>query len=265
MRVVVFADGLVGFQILDFLIRNFKEDIRAVVVMGEGRISAAAARAQLPVITFSDYSRLLEELPEAFDYGVLAWWPRILPESVIAQAERGFLNTHPSYLPWNRGKNYNFWALVEGTPFGVTLHMVDKGIDTGAIVAQKIIDYDWTDSGATLFTKAQEEIVTLFEETWPDFVSGKLVPVPQDLSAGSQHFGREMESKSEILLNQDYRARDLLNLLRARSFRPHPGCWFVEDGKVFEVRIDISLDPLRTLRRIANSIENQPVNLKPEI
>lgn len=179
---------------------------------------------------------------ESFDLGILAWWPTIINKQLIELPKSGFINFHPSFLPFNRGKHYNFWAIVEEAPFGVSLHRVTEGIDDGDIVCQKSIEYDWTDTGKSLYTKAQKEICGLFTKNYPVIRSADLTLVssPQNLTIGSFHFAKEMFEKCEIDLKQSYSARHLLNLLRARTFDGHPGCWFAEkDGNQYEVSINI--------------------------
>ncbi|MFY9237397.1 MAG: hypothetical protein WAO78_00710, partial [Roseovarius sp.] len=63
--------------------------------------------------------------------------------------------------------------------------------------------------------------------------------VPQDLGSGSAHFAKELEPASRIDLDRVYRARDLLNLLRARTFTGHPGCFFEHEGQTYEISIKI--------------------------
>jgi methionyl-tRNA formyltransferase len=61
----------------------------------------------------------------------------LIPQSVLETAKRDPLNLHISLLPYNRGAHPNFWAHYDGTPSGVTIHLIDTGIDTGKIVFQK--------------------------------------------------------------------------------------------------------------------------------
>lgn len=62
----------------------------------------------------------------------------LLSEAVFSRARLGAINLHPSYLPDYRGPNPDFWQyhdmVVEP---GVTIHFIDKGEDTGGILAQK--------------------------------------------------------------------------------------------------------------------------------
>lgn len=65
----------------------------------------------------------------------------IIDENIIKK-KKNIINLHISYLPYNRGADPNFWSFAENTPSGVTIHKVDKGIDTGNIIYQKLIDFD---------------------------------------------------------------------------------------------------------------------------
>lgn len=187
-----------------------------------------------------DELRTLEALRKLdLDLAILAWWPYIIKQKLISIPRLGCLNFHPSYLPYNRGKHYNFWALVEGAPFGVTLHWVGNGVDCGDIAFQSRIETTWEDTGATLYQKAQQEIVRLFKENYPAIKTGNIPRIPQDLECGSFHFARELEEASKIELDKTYTASELLNLLRARTFPPNPAAWFVADGERYEVRVEI--------------------------
>jgi|TARA_B100001079_G_C16142375_1_gene396161 methionyl-tRNA formyltransferase len=61
----------------------------------------------------------------------------IIKENVLKKLKRPPVNLHISYLPYNKGCHPNFWSFVENTPKGVTIHEIDKGVDTGAIAYQK--------------------------------------------------------------------------------------------------------------------------------
>ena len=129
---------------------------------------------------------------------------------------------------------------MEQCPFGVTLHKIDHGVDTGPVVAQRPLMYDWTDTGATLYDKAKAEIISLFKETYPKLRSGELPAVEQPSDFGSYHHSSELDPTCQLRLDEMYCARDLLNLLRARTFPGHPGCSFEENGHTYEVRVTIS-------------------------
>jgi methionyl-tRNA formyltransferase len=240
-RILLMCDGAVGTEIGSWLIDNYRHDIAAVVTTTQDGFLDRARQENLPAFTCESEQRLLEDLtPLApFDLGLLAWWPKIITRRLIGLARLGFINTHPSLLPHNRGKHYNFWAIVEQAPFGVSLHFVDTGVDSGDVVAQRPIAYDWCDTGGTLYAKAAAAMVQLFRETYPKLREGQVCRVPQDPADGSFHYASEIEPASRLALDTPTTARELLNRLRARTFPGRPSCTFEDEGRVYEVRVTI--------------------------
>lgn len=242
MKLLLMYDAQVGDEIAGWLLEAYSGDIGVMVAMRENTLCVAARAKRIPCVIFESEPQLQLNLAKLapFDLGLLAWWPKLISPAIVSLPERGFINTHPSLLPHNRGKHYNFWALVEQAPFGVTLHFVEKGIDCGDIIAQQRIDYDWTDTGESLYYKAHRAIVELLRSTYPRIREGFIERFPQELQDGSLHFANELEPASVIDIDKSYIARDLINLLRARTFQGHPACRFSENGETYEIRITIS-------------------------
>lgn len=238
MKLVLFAHQVVGLEIFNYLVETFPEDLVEIVTVEENHIYQEAKLKKIPVKIFNKENQNFKK--NECELGLLAWWPYIIKEPLLSMPKHGFINFHPSFLPFNRGKHYNFWALEEQSPFGVSLHKVDKGVDTGEIVAQKSIGYDWEDNGETLYYKAQKEIVNLFKSTYPLIQKGEFVTTPQNLSEGTFHLSAEMDLASKIDIDRSYTAQQLFNLLRARTFQGYPACWFEDiDGQKYEVKIQI--------------------------
>lgn len=240
MKLLLLADQKVGFEITRFLVEEYPGDLVMVVTTEKNDIyEFAVSRSTLAYVFETEETLLHAASSCSVDLGILAWWPRLIKPPLFRWPRLGFINTHPSFLPHNRGKHYNFWALVEEAPFGVSLHCIDSGIDTGDIVVQKRIDYGWCDNGESLYRKAEDAIIKLFRENYPNWRKGFFQRKPQELSKGSFHSADELEGASRIHLEGNYRGREILNLLRARSFQGHPACWFEENGQRYEVRIEI--------------------------
>jgi methionyl-tRNA formyltransferase len=79
----------------------------------------------------------------------------------------------------------------------------------------------------------------LFVESYPRIVNADYVRVRQKRGEGSFHVAAELERASQVFLDKRYKAKDLLNLLRARTFPPHPACHFFDQGEKYEVRVEI--------------------------
>jgi methionyl-tRNA formyltransferase len=247
VRIGLFASGPVGLAAAKVLRKSGMKPACIAVDARDAsgtshRIAAACAVARNRVFSSDTLHtpavlRRLRAL--RLDLVVLAWWPYMVKQPLLGLPRLGCLNFHPSLLPHNRGKHYNFWALVEQAPFGVTLHFADEGVDTGDIAFQSALPVSWTDTGGTLYRRAQKEIIALFERSLPVLATGTIPRTPQDLRSGSFHRASELEPASEIELDRSYTARQLLNLIRARTFPPHPAARFTEGGQTYEVRVQI--------------------------
>jgi len=73
---------------------------------------------------------------------------RIISKRVLSSVNAPFINTHVGITPRYRGVHGGYWALANGDPdnCGVTVHLVDRGIDTGGVLYQDIISVDNCDN-----------------------------------------------------------------------------------------------------------------------
>lgn len=76
---------------------------------------------------------------------------RIISTSVLSSSEAPFVNTHAGITPRYRGVHGGYWALRDSRPdlVGTTVHLVDAGIDTGAVLGQGLFEPGPSDSFAT--------------------------------------------------------------------------------------------------------------------
>ena len=103
------------------------------------------------------------------------------------------LNLHVSYLPWNRGSSPNFWSFIDNTPKGVTIHYIDKGLDTGDILFQQEIMFDETkETFASSYERLNTAITNLFKENWEAIRGGKVRPIAQ-VGDGSYHTMKDFQ------------------------------------------------------------------------
>jgi methionyl-tRNA formyltransferase len=173
------------------------------------------------------------------DIGLSVFFGHILRSDFLHIFPAGVVNIHPSYLPYNKGAFPNVWSIVEGTPAGVTLHYIDDGVDTGNIIAQKLVPVIATDTGETLHRRLELACVELFKETWPLIACGQVRSSVQVSGVGTYHKVRDVEKLDEIQLERSYTARELLSILRARTFPPYPGAYFIDEGRKVYLRLQL--------------------------
>jgi len=247
VRIVFLGNNWGGWQVLKFL-KEQKENIAGLVIHPQGKskfgkeiISAANV----------DGNRIIEgqtlrqpEVLEAIktfqpDIGVSILFDYVLKPEFLALFPLGVVNLHSSYLPYNRGQYPNVWSIVEGTPAGVTLHYIDEGIDTGDIIAQEEVAIEPVDTGETLFRKLEQTCIELFQKTWPLIRTGKAQRIVQNKAEGTYHTTRDVDRIDAIDLDETYTARELIDVMRARTFKPYKGAYFVDQNRKIYMRMQL--------------------------
>ena len=123
----------------------------------------------------------------------------IIKPDVLERVHGKAINLHISYLPWNRGAHPNVWSFLDDTPKGVTVHLVDRGIDTGGILLQQELQFDPdAETFQTSYEKLHVEIQRLFKESWGRLRTFSVPARLQDPREGSRHFARDLDRLLEI-------------------------------------------------------------------
>ncbi len=162
-----------------------------------------------------------------------------VPKEIIDVPEKGIVNLHPSFLPYNRGAHPYIWPIVEDTPAGVSIHYMDEDIDTGPIIDRKEVEVRSEDTAETLYNRLQEEQFQLFKENWTDIMRGA-DSIEQNMERGTTHYREDLDELCRIDLEEKTMAGELIDRLRALSFPPHKTAFFERNGKKYYVNIEIT-------------------------
>ena len=140
-------------------------------------------------------SSILNSIDFIISYG----YRYIIEEDIINKFNNRIINLHISYLPWNRGADPNLWSFLEDTPKGVTIHYIDKGLDTGDIIAQKKIPIYTNDTLETTYNRLCQTVEKLLIEHWKNIITGNVNRIPQDKHSGSFHKIIDKERYTHLL------------------------------------------------------------------
>ncbi len=139
-----------------------------------------------------------DDLLEWAEWLVSFGYRHIVKPEVLALFPGRVINLHISLLPWNRGADPNVWSFLEDTPAGVTIHLMDEGLDTGDILAQRQVSHDSDDTLRTSYERLITEIEDLFAERWPDIRQGRITPISQQ-GEGTLHRSADLEAYSYLM------------------------------------------------------------------
>ncbi len=152
---------------------------------------------------------------------VVVAYGQILPTTILEAPRFGCLNVHTSILPKYRGAAPIQWAIANADPeTGVTIMKMDAGLDTGPILAMRRTPILATDDSQILHDRLAGLGADLLVATIPDFVTGKISPVPQ--SAEGATYAAKIR-KEDGRMDWSLPAQTLWHRLRA--FTPWPGAF----------------------------------------
>ena len=193
-----------------------------------------AADAGIPVfqpVTLRDGSaeKIISEISP--DIIVVVAYGKILPESILNMPKYGAINGHASLLPKLRGASPIQWAIVTGeTKTGVTVMQMDKGMDTGDILAVKTTDILPDETAGELFDRLSVITADLIVETLVSIKNNTAVPVKQN----------ESEATYTPIIRKDMAQLDFTKTAgelcrEVRGFNPWPVSYFTAFGKRYKV------------------------------
>lgn len=155
--------------------------------------------------------KITPEESKNFDFIISYGYKHIIKEDVISQFKNKIINLHISYLPYNRGTNPNFWSFYESTPAGVTIHILDRGIDTGDILVQKKIIFEESENTfRKTYNRLRNEIENLFKENYQALLHCNIIPKKQE-GIGTYHKLVDLPSN---IKNWDINIKEYLNNMK---------------------------------------------------
>ena len=165
------------------------------------------------------------------DLIVVAAFGQILRPEVLALPPLGCVNVHASLLPRWRGAAPVQAAILAGdADTGVTLMKMDRGVDTGGIIAQRAIPIEAEDTGGSLTGKLSQLGAEFLIESLPRYISGESKPQPQDESRATY---------APLLQKEDGRldfTRPAVELARrVRALNPRPGAFMEWNGALLKI------------------------------
>jgi methionyl-tRNA formyltransferase len=185
MRFILFGDGRWAVLTLERLIRE--GHVAAGVVVrrnpSDGSLSELAAEraidcaqpADANTSAFSDWVRSHQP-----DVCISIAYDQIIRRPLLTIAPHGFINAHPGKLPYYRGRSTINWAIINNEPdIGVTVHVMNDGVDTGDILVQRLLPIAWHDTYGSMLTRVQDVVPDVVLEAVDALAAGRETRTPQ--------------------------------------------------------------------------------------
>lgn len=154
--------------------------------------------------TYIYTAKLSKDDTKGYDFIISFGYRHIIRQEIIDLFPDKIINMHISLLPYNKGADPNLWSYLENSPKGVTIHKIDKGLDTGDIILQKKVQDDIeNDTLKTSYDRLIQEIVKLFADNAEDILNNKITAHKQQ-GTGSIHYLKDKEKYIYLLESAGY-------------------------------------------------------------
>lgn len=222
-KIILMANDIPGIQIADYLnncgdkiVRLYLHDDNNLKY-GDEIVEKSKCKNIFRAKELKDPKHLDSFKKEKADFIITVYWAYLLKPEIF-NSVKDTVNFHPAFLPINRGWYPHVHSLIDNTKSGVTLHRIDEGADTGPIWVQKEIKISKYHTAKDHYDRLQSEIINLFKNNWDGIKNDSIKPFSQDNSKAIYRKKSSIKNLDNIDLNKSYIAKDLIALLRARSF-----------------------------------------------
>ena len=195
-------------------------------------VKKAALELGLPILQPSRLKNIAHELKLLEpDFIVVIAYGQILNEEVLNIPKVACINVHASLLPKYRGAACLQAPILNGdTKTGVTIMLMDKGLDTGDILHQEVIELTGDETLEIIHDKLSELGAKVLGDTLINFAEEKITPQKQDNSLSSYV---TIINKTDGQINWNEEAVTIERKIRA--FTPWPGTFTYLNGKLVKI------------------------------
>ncbi len=251
MRIIFFGSPREAADSLESLV-TADHDIVAVYTRPDRRAGRGRAKTPTPVRVLAEKLGLPVFTPAGFrentverdrmagadaDVFVVVAYGRILPAGILKIPPMGVVNVHPSLLPLYRGPSPVVTAILDGQAHtGVTVMLLDEGMDTGPVLAQsEPIVLTGNERASGLTARLFKEGVAMLPDVLAGLKDGTVVPTPQDDTKATV---TKLLDSSDGEIDWSLSAEQIGRMVRA--YDPWPGTsttWGEKGLKILDVKI----------------------------
>jgi dTDP-4-amino-4,6-dideoxygalactose transaminase/methionyl-tRNA formyltransferase len=234
-----------------FLLNGFIDIFHSLQLQDSAVLSLGYSPSNSPVASFSEIQGIpcssvnvkneWKNLSESFDLIFSVHCKQLFPVELVTRVP--CINIHPGLNPHNRGWFPQVFSIINGLPLGATLHLMDKDLDHGPVIAQKEVPIYLHDTSLTAYERVLEAELELLQTYLPSIMRGEFQSFPLN-DEGNINLKRDFNALCELQLDKKQSIGQTLDLLRALTHGTYKNAWFTdpESGKRIYVSITLNLE-----------------------
>ena len=252
-RLVLLINGNLGLEVLRYVISHKEAEITGIIVNTSNKRSSTYLNLiksvllehdqVVPVIPYedmaSDYFEIKKLLRHS-DFGISALFGHVLPQALLEDINCEIINLHPSLLPIGRGADPIPWSIIDQQKQGITLHIIDSGLDTGKILSQKEFTIGIGMNSGKVYDLAMELLLKELVRIFPSWIKRGIELSDQADLLGSIHTSKELEKVRVIKSDDVGTFAEFLRKLQALTFSDGRKPLFIDESdRLWDINISI--------------------------
>ncbi len=246
MKIGYFADGVWSHKAIKRIISNKNFEICFIVPRYNSQDPILKSWADeleidfLPLAKINSSSSLQTLEKYEADIFVSMSFDQIFKKEALLLPNLGTINCHAGALPFYRGRNVLNWVLInDESSFGVTVHYVDEGIDTGDIILQHLEPICEDDDYPSLLKKASFICSNLLYESLNDILNNRAKRIKQNhIDPVGSYFRKRVVGDENIDWN--WNSRKIFNFVRSICSPGPCARAFVKNNEILINKVKIS-------------------------
>jgi methionyl-tRNA formyltransferase len=173
----------------------------------------------------------------SFDLVLSIHCKQIFPLEVVSNI--CCVNVHPGFNPYNRGWYPQVFSIINKTSIGATIHLMNKEIDAGPIIAQRQVSVNSCDTSLSLYERVLDAEIFLLKRYIRNIVNGDYEYSDLPMT-GNYNSVSDFRALCHLDLDSTGSLREHIDLLRALSHGDFRNAYFIDEcGKKIFVKIQL--------------------------
>jgi methionyl-tRNA formyltransferase len=253
-KLALFINGDLGQKVLHFTISQKEIEITGIVINSPHKRSFSyldqinnilqSYNSKVPVLSYENTTDSNDEIMKILDisdYGISALFGHVLQQTLLENFHGEIINLHPSLLPIGRGADPIPWSIMGQQKQGVTIHIINSGIDTGAILSQKEINTSFGMNSGEIYEIATDMLITELESIFYSWINRRIKVSEQSEFSGPTRKSKELENIRVTKLDEVGTFGEFLRKLQALTFSDGRKPLLIDDsGKLWQVSLSVT-------------------------
>jgi methionyl-tRNA formyltransferase len=214
-----------------YLLKQFRTLIKSLDLNACFKFRSSPGRVDNSLMAVHELSLInlkeeWREVAQSYDLVISMHCKQIFPAEMTRAVK--CINVHAGLNPFNRGWFPQVFSIINGLPWGVTIHEIDEELDHGDIIIQEQMELDAWDTSFSAYNRVLDKEIELLEKVLGEIVDGNYSKI-KVTSEGNVNLKKNFKELCMLNLNEKVTMKEAIDRLRALTYDGYKNAYFSDD------------------------------------